>query len=357
MSVIANTTAVGGVLDSASSLTKDLMDLSANPNGSVAQAQVNADLQNLAAAATSVIPGVGASTAFAALSADVTLMLTKIVNGVVPEESDFLAAFGNVATIVGQVVSAAGLAETVLTGGAGLIPGLGAITLGTAVDFSAAGLTGLSLGVDRENIQATLSAFSSALRSLGANLNSNASQADNGPVLSAINNPSSNTDDSLADVLALQIFPLPSGSDVDVNAAARTALSNALTTQLGSDTVGAYSISAGSNGTVTVDAPNGVVINFNANMSGSIINPLDSNGSYSKTFFNSAGQPQSIVNNTYSTDAQGNPILTISNYSYVNSQPTLSNSSVTQVNAATGNTVTTVDNNGNGIATQIETTQ
>lgn len=70
MSSLGNVSAAAGTLDAQSQLAKDLSTLLSNPNSSVAYAQVNADIENLAAVASAVIPGIGASAAFTALSAD-----------------------------------------------------------------------------------------------------------------------------------------------------------------------------------------------------------------------------------------------------------------------------------------------
>ena len=168
MGVIAKLSATGASFDSTSSLLTHLQDLKNNPKDSIAIAQVNADLQNLTAAASSVIPGVGASTAFVALSADITLILIKAANGVAPNPSDLLAVAGNLVTIVGQVVTAAGAAEIVITGGVGVLPGAGAITLGTGIDLASATVTAASLGVDYKDIKSTLNALTTEFQSLSS---------------------------------------------------------------------------------------------------------------------------------------------------------------------------------------------
>lgn len=168
MGLLANLSAGGGALDSSSSLLSHLNALKADPKNSVAYAQVNADLQNLAAAATSVIPGVGGSFAFVALSANITLILTKAVNGSAPNTSDLLAVGANVITIVGQVITAAGLGKIVITGGVGVVPGGAAITIGTGVDALSAAVTAASLGVDYNDVKSLFSNLSTELKSLSA---------------------------------------------------------------------------------------------------------------------------------------------------------------------------------------------
>ena len=98
MPTIGNITAAAGTLDAGSQLAKDIAALKNNPNDTVAQAQVNADYQNLVAAASSVVPGVGASTAAAALLTDINLIVTKYENGQTPRETLIKARFAQAAT-------------------------------------------------------------------------------------------------------------------------------------------------------------------------------------------------------------------------------------------------------------------
>ena len=189
MGTIANISVLTGTLDASSTLATDLAQLQANPNSVVDQAKVNADLQNLAAAATAAVPGIGFSTAFTALSANVTASVTEIASGEMPGQSDLIPIFGNLWTILGQVVTAAGLSEIAISGGVATVPGVGTITIGTAMDMFGASLTAWSLGVDESSINANLTSFANVLQMMASNTSSQIDEAIN----SAFNNAASSS--------------------------------------------------------------------------------------------------------------------------------------------------------------------
>ena len=177
MGTIANISGLTGTLDASSTLFTDLAKLQANPNSVVDQAKVNADLQNLAATATAVVPGIGFSTAFTALSADVTALVTEFASGEMPTQSDIVPIFGNVWTILGQVVTAAGLSEIVITDGVATLPGVSTITVGTVMDMIGASITAWSLGVDKSDISANLTSFANVLQMMASNTSSQIDEA------------------------------------------------------------------------------------------------------------------------------------------------------------------------------------
>lgn len=151
---------VAGVVDGSSSIIQHMQELQKNPSDPVAYAQVNADFQNTVAAMTALAPGLGASTAFVALSADFTLLLQKARNGTAITPSDIVPIAGNLVTLAGQVVAAAGLAGTPATGGISLPLGL---TLGEFIDGAGAAINLGGLGLDLKDVRATLGQLSTAL--------------------------------------------------------------------------------------------------------------------------------------------------------------------------------------------------
>jgi len=162
MSTVGVTGVVAGVVDGSSSIIQHIQELQKNPNDQVAFAQVNADFQNTIAAMTALVPGIGASTAFVALSADFNLLIQKIGNGAEISQSDFIPIVGNLVTLTGQVVEAAGLAGTPATGGLSLVAG---ITAGEALDGLGAAVNFYGLGVDVKDVRATLGQLADAMAS------------------------------------------------------------------------------------------------------------------------------------------------------------------------------------------------
>lgn len=145
--------ATAGTVDGAGTIAKHIEDLKQNPSDPVAYAQVTADFQNTMAAVTALVPGVGGSTAFTALSADINLMLQRLLHGDAPTASDALAAFGNIATLAGQVVEALGAVS-------GFVP---AFLGGEVIDAFGAFLGLAAVGVDIGDIRESLAMMAEAL--------------------------------------------------------------------------------------------------------------------------------------------------------------------------------------------------
>ena len=163
MSQVTVAGVVAGTADGAGSIIKHLDDLKNNPNDSVAQAQVTADFQNLSAAVTALVPGVGGSAAFVALSADINLVIQKAKNGSAIGAGDIIPIAGNLITLVGQAVEAAGLAGTPVTGGLSLPAG---ITAGEALDAFGSATAFYGLATDMDDVRAGLGMLANAIQSM-----------------------------------------------------------------------------------------------------------------------------------------------------------------------------------------------
>jgi len=108
--------------------------------------------------------------------------------------------------------------------------------------------------------------------------------------------------------LALYVYKAPVGAGIggveDVNAQARADLASAISRQLANHE-GLFTVGLANDGSVIVSGADGVVINFNTDLSGSISNTVSSDGAGSFETFDSTGAVTSDSETSVTSDGRG----------------------------------------------------